>query len=73
MATVNGKTHTGTIGATGDYNPNAVKRVVSEQYRIDYPDAKNVAVVILDVKEVSSEQYKEASKSMIHLTTKKED
>jgi len=60
----------GTIGTMGDLNPNVIKDTVTKQYRVNNPNAKNIAIVILNVEEVTSEQYNEAAKNFIELTAK---
>jgi hypothetical protein len=51
-----------------DHHPNLVKNTVSKQYRAKYPNAKHVAVVILEAKKVSKDEYYAASPSFIPIT-----
>jgi hypothetical protein len=60
--------HVGTIGAMGNYNSDLIKGTIDKQYRIDNPDAKSIAVSILNVEIVPQEKYNEASKNFIRLT-----
>ena len=70
LVVIDGKhTEHGQIGSVssepGDYKPNKVKKTIDEQYRKRFPDAKSVAIKILEVVTVTSTEYVEASKKFI--------
>lgn len=68
-ATINGShTETGLVGSStpdSDHRPNTVKRTIEEHFRKKFPTAKQVAVVLLDIKPVTQEEYYSASKDFI--------
>lgn len=63
QVTIDGKQGpTGTQGATPIYNPNAVKGRLEKIFREKNPDAKQVAIVILNKEKVDKDTYWEAQK-----------
>ena len=68
LVTVDGvETLAGKIGAIVDYNPNVTKSTIERQYRKRHPQARAIAVVIIDVEPVTEEQYAVASPFFIEL------
>jgi len=55
----------GTMSMTNGHQPNLIKNTVIKQFRENFPDAKNIAVVVRSSENVSKERYEEASKDFI--------
>lgn len=71
---IDGKVETGTIGVsspTNDHQPNRVKNEVTKQYRLKYPDARGVSVVIAKATPVTTDAYKKASAGFIEIKSEK--
>jgi hypothetical protein len=65
-----GNMQTGIIGVdspTNTHQPNRVKDAVKKHYRNKFPNAKNVAVVLLKKEAVTKEKYFEASPGFLKL------
>jgi hypothetical protein len=70
-ATIDGTiSEIGTIGISSDFNdhqPNKVKSIVENYYRNKYPGSKQVAVVLISVKQTDEAGYNIAQKSFIDI------
>jgi hypothetical protein len=53
---------TGLLGATPYYDPNTFKNKATRRGRLKHPNARQVAIVAMDVKPVTSEEYYEGLK-----------
>lgn len=68
QVTIDGKKiESGTIGTT-DYKPHMVKKIVEDQFRRNIPHANSIAVVLINKKIVSTEDYIKASKNFLQIS-----
>lgn len=58
----------GSSSSTNDYSPNTVKGVITQHYKQLFPNVKHIAVVLVNVKTVTIEDYVVAAKSFIRLS-----